>query len=882
MRSPGIFAYRNLYFDLLFLQGKTTIVTSNYQGNPPPHRTRSRVRYLGLLLAVLLLTTIQGMVVEAQGSHQTHIVRTGDTLFSIAQHYSTTVGQIRALNNLTETNVLYVGQALIVPSPLIAGTSTPSIPPVSSTSCTVSHTVQRGEFLSAIATRFGVPMAQLAQANGISDFSRIRVGQLLCIPGATELPPPVPKSSAASPTVSLPRPSVTSYTVLGGDTLFAIARAHGISVRDLMDANNISDPRTLSPGQTLRIPGPGFVDAITSAPVPAATVATTGSFTVRYFNNLAFTGTPALTQTEAPGTRHDWGRGAPGPGVSPDNFTALFNGRFEFEDGLHRFTVTVDDGMRLYVDDNLVREAWHDQGPTTYEVDVYLTAGIHPVRLEYYERVAAATLWLRWQRVPHGVRALPPVAPAVPAPVPAPTAEGFRLQFFNSVDLSGSPVLTQVVPAGRSFDWGRGSPGPQVRQDGFSARMEGHFDFEEGPYRFYATMDDGVRLYIDGALVIDSWAEYPERTTFKDVEMTSGSHHILLEYFESGGLAVLWLRWQPLFPATTRLLGPVLAAPAPGSGYYTDDSKRALFHAIGQDDLVTVRELIVNHGFPHFHFHYEFNQTALHYAARHDALEIMALLLSYPEADPDVLYDHTNSGSWNRNRTPLHEASSDGHAGMVELLVSHGANLRLETDGGFTALHLAAWHNYWQAIETLLEHGANPNIRTDDSGGTPLHQATSPFHGSETIEALLRDRRIRPNIRNTRGRTPLHIAASWGNTAQVAALLNHRDTDPNEQNERGETALYVAVVKGHEEVVEKLLDHRDTDPNIEDRQGWTPLFRAIYEDDLDMVRELLRHDDTDTEINTNNGMSGLFYAETEGYDRIARLLKRHGATGALG
>ena len=248
-----------------------------------------------------------------------------------------------------------------------------------------------------------------------------------------------------------------------------------------MDANDIVDPRTLSPGQTLRIPGPGVGVVVTPAPVPAVPVAPTGSFTVRYFNNLAFSGTPVLTRTEAPGTRHDWGWGAPDPSVNPDNFTAILEGQFAFEDGLHRFTVTVDDGMRLYVNDNLVREAWHDQGATTYEVDVYLTAGTHPVRLEYYERVAAATLWLRWQRVPHGVRALPPVAPG-PGPVPVPTSGDFRLQFFNSVDLSGPPVLTEVVPFGSRFDWGRGSPGPQVRHDGFSARMDGHFDFAEGPY----------------------------------------------------------------------------------------------------------------------------------------------------------------------------------------------------------------------------------------------------------------------------------------------------------------------------------------------------------------------------------------------------------------
>ena len=62
---------------------------------------------------------------------------------------------------------------------------------------------------------------------------------------------------------------------------------------------------------------------------------------------------------------------------------------------------------------------------------------------------------------------------------------------------------------------------------------------------------------------------------------------------------------------------------------------------------------------------------------------------------------------------------------MVELLLSHGADPRLEASGGFTALHFAATFNHWQAIETLLRHGASPNVRTDDTGDTPLHEAVS-------------------------------------------------------------------------------------------------------------------------------------------------------------
>ena len=87
--------------------------------------------------------------------------------------------------------------------------------------------------------------------------------------------------------------------------------------------------------------------------------------------------------------------------------------------------------------------------------------------------------------------------------------------------------------------------------------MEGNFHFTEGTHRFSVTADDGLRLYVDGELVLDEWGDSPELTSYKDIELTAGSHHVLLEFYERAGVAVMWLRWQPLFPSTTKIHRPL-------------------------------------------------------------------------------------------------------------------------------------------------------------------------------------------------------------------------------------------------------------------------------------------------------------------------------------
>jgi membrane-bound lytic murein transglycosylase D len=122
------------------------------------------------------------------------------------------------------------------------------------------YRVRRGDTLSRIAARHGVRTKDLMAANGIRRANRIRVGQVLEIPGRTRVvvaSAPAPREPAVPAT---PEPSVStaaSYRVRSGDTLGKIARRHGVSERTLAAHNGIRDMRLVKVGQELEIPPGG-------------------------------------------------------------------------------------------------------------------------------------------------------------------------------------------------------------------------------------------------------------------------------------------------------------------------------------------------------------------------------------------------------------------------------------------------------------------------------------------------------------------------------------------------------------------------------------------------------------------------------------------------
>ena len=96
------------------------------------------------------------------------------------------------------------------------------------------------------------------------------------------------------------------------------------------------------------------------------------------------------------------------------------------------------------------------------------------------------------------------------------------------------------------FDWGGGSPDASISSDHFSARWTGQVQaqFSE-TYTFYANMDDGVRLWVDGKLLIDTWQDQGPTERSGTIDLSAGRKYDLrMDYYENGGGAVAKLLWS--------------------------------------------------------------------------------------------------------------------------------------------------------------------------------------------------------------------------------------------------------------------------------------------------------------------------------------------------
>jgi hypothetical protein len=118
-------------------------------------------------------------------------------------------------------------------------------------------------------------------------------------------------------------------------------------------------------------------------------------------------------------------------------------------------------------------------------------------------------------------------------------------RYWNSRDLSGNPVLVRQ-DGSINFDWGGGSPANEVFTDNFSAQWMQTATLPAGTYRFSATADDGIRVWVDNVVIIDAWYDSQVRTITADVFLSAGTHTITVRYYEAGGVAVAKMNYVAL------------------------------------------------------------------------------------------------------------------------------------------------------------------------------------------------------------------------------------------------------------------------------------------------------------------------------------------------
>jgi glucose/arabinose dehydrogenase len=132
-------------------------------------------------------------------------------------------------------------------------------------------------------------------------------------------------------------------------------------------------------------------------------------------------------------------------------------------------------------------------------------------------------------------------------PVVCPVGQ-FRAEYFNNRSLSGTPSRVRCEPAPINYDWGSGAPpGTGLGPDEFSVRWTGRFFFSAGFYRFTARADDGVRLWVDGSLLINAWVDQPPTSYYAYRYLSRGEHEVRLEYYEAAGGALIQSRWNRLW-----------------------------------------------------------------------------------------------------------------------------------------------------------------------------------------------------------------------------------------------------------------------------------------------------------------------------------------------
>jgi len=305
-----------------------------------------------------------------------------------------------------------------------------------------------------------------------------------------------------------------------------------------------------------------------------------GGISANYYNNMTLSKSPVANSKDI-SIDFDWGTAPTGiSGISYDYYSIRWDGQLRApETGSYQFQTVSDDGVRLWVNNQLLIDNWTNHYPTTNtSAGINLVAGqSYTIRLEYYEFENTAVIKLLWKLPSYGTFvtigtesvANPDTSSycAVTTTCNGGLVGGALGNYFNNSNLSGAPAASRLDQR-IDFDWGTGNPGVGgLGNDNFSARWTASVKVTtSGSYSFETLSDDGVRLWLDNQLLIDNWTDHAATSnTSANINLVAGTYYTLkLEYYESSAEAVIGLRWKK--PGETNY-GPVQTCPAELSYY---------------------------------------------------------------------------------------------------------------------------------------------------------------------------------------------------------------------------------------------------------------------------------------------------------------------------
>ena len=274
-----------------------------------------------------------------------------------------------------------------------------------------------------------------------------------------------------------------------------------------------------------------------------------------YYSNKNLEGEPAFLKNDR---RLDktWGLRSPNNDYLPrDNFSVRWTREHKFDEKTYRFYMDITDGGKLYIDDVLIVSEWFDSERRTVIVDVALEKGTHELKFEYYNAYGGAVAQLWYEALKDA------------------DYEGWEAKYWMNKTFSSDLVFIRDE-AEINFDWGEDGPVPGGRADNFSAQWKRDVDFEAGLYTLKAMADDGIRVYVDGLLMLDEWHNSAGNDIYTAQLKLSGQHEIIVQYYEDAGKAKVKFEWELIEPENhapeavddsySVVKDEVLDVPAPG------------------------------------------------------------------------------------------------------------------------------------------------------------------------------------------------------------------------------------------------------------------------------------------------------------------------------
>lgn len=232
------------------------------------------------------------------------------------------------------------------------------------------------------------------------------------------------------------------------------------------------------------------------------------------YPNLNFSGNPIIlggsnSLKKYSSLNFDWKKNSPHPLIPNDRFSARFTKYEHFNEGYYTFQTHSDDGFRIFVDDQLVINSWSPGSALLKEGKVFISEGLHKVKVEYFENTGLAQL---------------------------------KVNYFQTPNSKMKKTTTLV-----HNNWGYNSPNSEISKDYFYAVFDQTRDFTAGDYFVQTFADDGVKVEIDDELKINRWT--PSSGTVDKalwLNASQGHHVVKTHYYEATGQAFVYSNIVPL------------------------------------------------------------------------------------------------------------------------------------------------------------------------------------------------------------------------------------------------------------------------------------------------------------------------------------------------